>query len=302
MAKSSPDIEILPPDPDWEPPHAAPPVVYEVVPPPPGVVSDVSEARAPQQPSFFQQNPAKPGDPLVIAKLLKLSARLAVLVLGAAFLVWALDLLGPHSMQRIAEWLRGQPLLGRLLVVVGVAGSSPFFVPVGVLALIPGYLWGTLEGVGLTLLGATIGGVFNYAVSKRYLGPHVHQWAQGNPLARSVLATVNRRGLRVLFALRMTPVMPYSLLTYLSGLTSVSWWGLAGAIAVGGIPWTTVNAVVGAALAESGQEVNAAAVANDPAASALRWIGVAFTVALAIWLGRIARRELIDVRQSSRNA
>lgn len=299
MAKSPPEIEILPPDPEWEPPHAAPPVVYEVMPPPPGVVTDVFEARAPDQPSYFRQNPGKPGDPKVIGKLLKLSARLAVLVLGAAFLVWALDLLGPHSMQRIAEWLRGQPVLGRVLVVAGVAGSSPFFVPVGVLALIPGYLWGPFEGVALTLAGATIGGVFNYAMSKRYLGPHVHQWAQGNPLARSVLATVNRRGLRVLFALRMTPVMPYSLLTYLSGLTSVTWWGLAGAMAIGGIPWTAVYAVVGAALADAGEEVNAAAVANDPTAAALRWIGVAFTVVVAVWLGRIARRELMDVRKAA---
>ena len=302
MKKDQPDIEILPPDPDWEPPHAVPPVVYDAVPPPPGVVSDVLEARAPRQPSFFQQHPAKPGDPKVIGKLLKWSVRLAVLVIGTAFLVWALDLLGPHSMQRIADWLRGEPVLGRVLVVVGVAASSPFFVPVGVLALIPGYLWGTLEGVALTLAGATLGGVFNYSMSKRYIGPHVHQWAQGNPLARSVLATINRRGLRVLFALRMTPIMPYSLLTYLSGLTNVSWWGLAGAMAIGGIPWTTVYAVIGAALADAGQEVSAAAVANDPAAATLRWIGVAFTVLLAVWLGRIARRELMDVRPPTGDA
>jgi uncharacterized membrane protein YdjX (TVP38/TMEM64 family) len=299
LSKPPPEIEILPPDPDWQPSRQPPPVVYEVVPPPPGVVSDVFEAKAPDQPSVFETRSGKPGDPKVIAKLFKLSGRLALLVLGTAFLVWALDLLGPHSMQRIADWLRGEPLIGRVLVVVGVAASAPFFVPVGMLALIPGYLWGTFEGVGLTLAGATLGGLLNFAVSRRYLGPHVNQWAQGNPLARSILATVNRRGLRVLFALRMTPIMPYSLLTYLAGLTSVTWWGLAAAMAVGGLPWTTVYAVVGAVLGESGQQVDPGAVANSPLAMNMRWVGVAFTVALAIWLGRIARRELMDVRAGS---
>lgn len=300
MSKSPPDIEILPPDPEWQPPRPRPPVVYDVVPPPPGVVSDVYEAKAPDQPSVFAARADRPGDPRVIGKLLRLSGRLAVVVLGTAFLVWALDLLGPHSMQRVADWLRGEPALGRLLVVLGVAASAPFFVPVGVLALIPGYLWGEVEGVALTLTGATLGGLVNFAVSRRYLGPHVHQWAQGNPLARSVLATVNRRGLRVLFALRMTPVMPYSLLTYLAGLTNVRWWGLAAAMAVGGLPWTAVYAVVGAVLGERGEQVDPAAVAASPLAANLRWVGVAFTVALAIWLGRIARRELMDVRSDGR--
>lgn len=300
MTNPPPQIEILPPDPEWQPPRQPPPVVYDAVPPPPGVVSDVYEAKAADQPSVFAAHAGQPGDPKVIAKLMRLSGRLALLVLGAAFLVWALDLLGPHSMQRIADWLRGQPLIGRGLVVVGVAASAPFFVPVGVLALIPGYLWGPVEGVALTLAGATVGGLVNFAVSRRYLGPHVHQWAQGNPLARSILATVNRRGLRVLFALRMTPVMPYSLLTYLAGLTNVTWWGLAAAMAVGGLPWTAVYAVVGAVLGETGQQVDPAAVANSPLASNMRWVGVAFTVALAIWLGRIARRELMDLRADGR--
>ncbi|MBI5608207.1 MAG: VTT domain-containing protein [Deltaproteobacteria bacterium] len=295
---SDPQIDILPPDPDWQPPKGPPPVTYDVEPPPPGVVSDVYEAKPPpgmRHPDRPQVR-AQRGDPAVFKKLLKLASRVAIVAVIGLLLVWALEPFGPDSLQHSVLWLRDQPVLGRILAVLLVAAGVPFLVPVGPMAMIPAYAWGTTEGVVLGLAGAVLGGTLNYWVSKRFIGPHLLAWLDGNEVIRSLYLTVDRRGARVLLGMRMSPVMPFGLLCYLSGLTSINWALFALVMAVGGLPWTTVYAVAGGMLGESHRAMDLGAAADGPYASLLRWIGLAVTIALATWIGRVARRDLLDMR------
>ncbi len=287
------DIEILPPDPAWQPPHAAPPVVYEAMPPPSGVVSDVYEAKPTRPPRAS----AADGDARVIGRLLRSGGRIAVVLLTLAVLVWALEPFGPGSLQRAVQWLRSEPQWGRGLVVLAVAAGVPFFVPVGPLAVVPGYLWGSVEGVLWTVLGAVLGGLVNFHLSRRLLGPHVLAWLRGNQLMYALYSTIDRRGARVLLGLRLSPLMPFGLLSYLGGLTSVPASLFAVLMAIGGVPWTAVYAMAGAMLGASQQAVHLDAVSADPLASSLRWLGLAMTVVLAVWLGRVARRDLLAMRQ-----
>ena len=296
-------IEILPPDPDWQPPQPDRAVVYEVEPQPPGVVSDVKEAKARAQPASFRDaksGAAVVGDPRVVARLFKLSVRLALIVGAVVFLVWALKPFGPETLPVIVEWLRSQPVVGRVLVVVAVAAGVPFFVPVGPLALVPGYLWGVGEGIGLTLIGATLGGLVNFHLSRRYLGPDVLAWARTNPLASTLYETINRRGLRVIFGMRLSPLMPFGLLCYLSGLVSVPWWGFAVAVTVGGTPWTSVYAIAGSLWAASSQPIDMTSGPDDPWTKGLMWFGLCVTVVLAVWIGRVARRDMLAARAGAR--
>ncbi len=295
---SDPQVDILPPDPDWQPRHGPPPVTYEVEPLRPGVVSDVYEAKLPPgarrdaRPEVTGQR----GDPAVFKRFLSLSGRLALVIVIAAVLVWALEPFGPGWLQRMVDWLRAEPVLGRALAVLLVASGVPFLVPVGPMAMIPAYAWGATEGVALGLAGAVLGGSLNYWVSKRFIGPHLLAWMDGNDLIRSLYLTVDRRGVRVLLGMRMSPVMPFGLLCYLSGLTSIRWPVFVAVMAVGGLPWTTVYAVAGGMLAESHRAMDLGVAADGPFASLLRWVGLGVTVALAMWIGRVARRDLLDMR------
>ncbi len=294
------DVEILPPDPDWEPPRPVHEVVYEVEPPPPGVVSDVKEARAPNQPSSFRDaktGARVAGDPRVVARLFRLSFRLAAVLAVVVFLVWALQPLGPDTLPVIAGWLRSQPVLGRVLVMLAVAAGVPFFAPVGPLALIPGYLWGTWQGLLLTLTGAVLGGLVNLNLSRRFLGPDVLAWTRSQTLANAIYKTIDARGLRVILGLRLSPLMPFGLLAYLSGLVSVRQWQWAIAVFIGGAPWTAVYAILGSLLAESNRDLDLNAGKGDPMATWLMWFGLAVTIFLAIWIGRLARREILGQRQ-----
>ncbi len=291
------DVEILPPDPDWQPPSGPEPVVYEVEPPPPGVTSDVKEARASNEPSSFRHGPSGArvaGDPRVLARLLGLGWKVGLVFAAVAFLVWALKPFGPETLPVIVDWLRGSPVAGRALVVFGIAAGVPFFVPVGPLAFIPGYVWGTAEGLALTLVGASLGGLVNFFLSRKYIGPHVLAWTRQNRLASVLYDTIDARGLRVILGLRLSPMMPFGLLCYLSGLVSVPWWAFAGVATLGGAPWTSVYAILGGVVAASNQPATLGAPPESPYATALMWFGLAVTIGLAVWIGRLARRGIVE--------
>jgi len=291
------DVEVLPPDPDWEPTSGPQPVVYEVEPPPPGVTSDVKEARAPAEPSSFRHGPSGArvaGDPRVLARMLGLGWKVGLVLAGIAFLVWALKPFGPETVPVLVDWMRASPLVGRALVVLGIAAGVPFFVPVGPLAFIPGYVWGTVEGLALTLLGASLGGLVNFFLSRKYIGPHVLAWTRQNRLASVLYDTIDARGLRVILGLRLSPMMPFGLLCYLSGLVSVPWPAFAVVVTLGGAPWTSVYAILGGVWAASNQPAALGQAPQSPFASALMWFGLAVTIGLAVWIGRVARRGLVD--------
>ena len=220
------------------------------------------------------------------------------LLLVALLVVVGLELLGNSdgSTAQLVTWMRDGGLMARLAAVLAIALLTPVFVPAGIMALLPGYAWGAVEGTAIALIGAALGGLINMAIARRLLGVRIARWAGASPLLAAVKRSIDQRGFRIALALRMSPVTPYAMLSYLAGLSSLSWGRFMVASLVGGIPWTLVWASAGAAFAERSQPLALDGAPQGDAAVALRWLGLAFTVAVAWWIGRAARKELAAVR------
>lgn len=228
-------------------------------------------------------------------------ARLLLAGLGVAALlgVTALVLLfsGLDASGAVA-WLRANDTAGKLAVIAGVAAVTPLFVPSGLLAIMPGYVWGTVWGTGLVIVGAAIGGAVNIVLARRVLGGRIGAMVDANPVLASLRRSIASRGFRIALGLRLSPVAPYALLAYLAGLAGLRIPTFVAASLLGGIPWTAVYAGVGALLAERNEAVSLAASAPDhPATTGLRIVGLLLTVAVAVWIGRVARADLERVRQ-----
>src|ERR1700759_5572445 len=105
---------------------------------------------------------------------------------------------------------------------------------------------------------------------------------------------VSARGRRIVFLLRMSPVVPFNFLNYAIGLTTISVWDFMFA-SIGTIPGSFVYAyagkVTGEALALSGQ----AQVPKNASYYALLVAGLVATIAATMVVSRTARRALQDV-------
>ena len=85
------DVEILPPDPEWRPPHEQV-RVYEVI-----------ETTVGDEPARVK--PQRQGDPRIVARWARWALRLYLLAVGSMLLVWLFEPFGPDLLRRLTTWL-----------------------------------------------------------------------------------------------------------------------------------------------------------------------------------------------------
>lgn len=171
-----------------------------------------------------------------------------------------------------------------------------------VLALVPaspmtvagGALFGVLRGALYSLTGAVLG-----ATTAFLLGRHVARRAVARRLERLPrVAAIDRavavQGRRIVFLLRLSPVVPFNVLNYALGLTTIS---LADFLlaSVGMVPGAFMYAYTGRVGGEALALAGKAQVPRDASYYAMLVAGLAATVAAAMLLTRTARRALHDV-------
>ena len=177
------------------------------------------------------------------APLLRLLA-LALLV-GAAFLVVALT--GSLSARRVHDWVDGFGAAGPLLYIALSSLLTLACVPGPLLAGASGLLFGTALGTPVSIVSATLGGSLAFCVA-RFVAHDAVQRIGGQRLLR-IEAAVSRRGFLSILYLRIAPAVPYNLVNYAAGLTSMRLRAFAAATALGVAPrafaWTALGGAFG---------------------------------------------------------
>ena len=107
-----------------------------------------------------------------------------------------------------------------------------------------GLLLGFTQALALVWLAAVLGAAIAFALS-RHLGQASFQNLGSDRIAR-LDALVAERGLVVLLALRLVPVVPFTAINYLAGLTRMSWTSYLLGPALGIVPGTVAYVAVGA--------------------------------------------------------
>ncbi len=109
--------------------------------------------------------------------------------------------------------------LGPLLFVLAYAGLTVLLVPGSVLTVTAGVLFGPVLGTGLVVVGATLGAVGAFLWGRRLGRDAVVQLA-GDRVER-VDEWIGERGLVAVLYLRLVPIVPFSLLNPVAGVTRV---------------------------------------------------------------------------------
>ena len=207
-------------------------------------------------------------------------------------------------------WWAGRSLAPRVLNIVAhiqsVGPAAPIafiiiyalavvsLIPASLLTIAGGAVFGLIRGVIYALIGATLGSTGAFLLGRYVARRLVARKLNAMPRFVAIERAVSARGRRIVFLLRLSPLVPFNFLNYALGLTTISVWDFVFA-SLGTIPGAFVYAyagkVTGEALALAGQ----AQVPRDASYYAVLVAGLVATIAATTVVTRTARRALQDV-------
>ena len=120
---------------------------------------------------------------------------------------------------------------------------------------------------------------------------------QAIPKFAAIDEAVGKEGFKIVLLLRLSPVFPFNLLNYALGLTRVSFRNYALASLIGMLPGILMYVYFGSA-ARSLAEVTAGKVQGGIAGQIFFWAGLVATIAVALFVTRIARKSLKNAEAS----
>src|SRR5580700_9524287 len=145
------------------------------------------------------------------------------------------------------EWVQGAGLRGTLLFGLVYIPAAVLLVPASMLTLGAGFVFGVARGTVIASLGSTAGASAAFIVG-RTVG---HDWVAGRmagyPALEAIGRAVESEAFKVVLLTRLSPLLPFNLLNYAFGLSSVPFKTYVLASWVGMLPGTILYIYLGSA-------------------------------------------------------
>ncbi|WP_317619421.1 TVP38/TMEM64 family protein [Laspinema olomoucense] len=188
-------------------------------------------------------------------------------------------------------WIEGLGVVGGIAFIAIYIAATVAFVPGSILTLGAGVVFGVVLGSVYVFLGATLGAIAAFLVGRYLARGWISQKIEGNQKFGAIDKAVAREGLKIVLLTRLSPIFPFNLLNYAFGITGVTLKDYALG-SIGMIPATLMYVYIGSLagdLARIGTE-------NQPTNATLQWVirilGLLATVAVTLYVTRIARQAL----------
>jgi uncharacterized membrane protein YdjX (TVP38/TMEM64 family) len=150
----------------------------------------------------------------------------------------------------VRDWVDGIGPLAPLAFVAVSALLTPLMFPGPLLAGASGLLFGTAVGFPLSLCAAVLGASGAFLIA-RHVGRDATERLAG-PRVRSARDAVSRRGFYAILYARILPGVPYNLVNYGAGLTTIPLAVFAAATALGAAPRAFAYTALGGSLDDLG--------------------------------------------------
>ncbi|GAX36394.1 TVP38/TMEM64 family protein [Nodularia sp. NIES-3585] len=191
------------------------------------------------------------------------------------------------------QWIDSLGTVGALAFILLYIVATVAFLPGSILTLGAGVVFGVVMGSIYVFIGATIGATAAFLVGRYLARGWVAKKIAGNNKFRAIDEAVGREGLKIVLLTRLSPIFPFNLLNYAYGVTGVSLKDyFIGS--VGMIPGTIMYVYIGS-LAGNIATIGTEAQPDNPGVQwAIRIIGFIATVAVTVYVTRVARKALED--------
>jgi len=191
-------------------------------------------------------------------------------------------------------WVDSLGAVGAIAFIIIYILATVAFFPGSILTLGAGVVFGLVLGSFYVFIGATIGATVAFLVGRYLARGWVAEKIQGNSKFQAIDEAVGREGLKIVLLTRLSPIFPFNLLNYAYGVTGVSLKDyLLGS--AGMIPGTIMYVYIGS-LAGSLATIGTSAPATNPVLPwTIRLSGFIATVAVTLYVTKIARQALASV-------
>lgn len=186
---------------------------------------------------------------------------------------------------RLGPW---GPALFALLYVA----ATVFFLPGSILTVGAGVVFGLVRGFVIVSISATLGATAAFLVGRYLARGWIAGKIEGHPKFKAIDEAVAREGWKIVGLLRLSPVVPFNVLNYAFGVTRVSLRDYVLASWIGMMPGTLLYVYLGSIagdLAGAGGRAS-----RTPAEWAFYAVGLVATIAVTVFVTRLARRALAE--------
>ncbi|MEO6035618.1 MAG: TVP38/TMEM64 family protein [Verrucomicrobiota bacterium] len=225
-------------------------------------------------------------------KLIALGAVVAGLLVASRFLP-----LGEWT-ESFSSWVKGQGALGILIFMAVYILGTVLFLPGSLMTLAAGVIFGLGWGIVVALTSATIGASLSFLIGRYVARDAISKRVEKSEKFKAVDAAIGEQGWKIVGLLRLSPVIPFNFANYFFGITRVRFWPYVFASFFGMAPGTSLYVYLGYA---GKATLGGAKGKHGPAQYILLGVGLAATIAVTIYVTRLARRKLQETKTTDLN-
>jgi uncharacterized membrane protein YdjX (TVP38/TMEM64 family) len=197
----------------------------------------------------------------------------------------------PALLRAALEWIEAQGAVGGLAFIALYIAATVAFLPGSILTLGAGVVFGVVLGSLYVFVGATLGAIAAFLVGRYLARGWISQKIARNAKFAAIDAAVAQQGFKIVLLTRLSPVFPFNLLNYALGITGVS---LKDYVlgSIGMIPGTIMYVYIGSLAGDLARIGSPTQPTDTTAQWALRIIGLIATIAVTLYVTRLARQAL----------
>jgi uncharacterized membrane protein YdjX (TVP38/TMEM64 family) len=191
------------------------------------------------------------------------------------------------------DWVGQMGMAGIFIFIVVYVVATVLLAPGSILTIGAGFAFGLWKGFLAVSAGATLGASLAFLVARFIARDKIEATAQRSDKFGKIDNAIGKQGAKLIFLLRLSPVIPFNLSNYFYGLTAVKFWPYVLASWIGMMPGTFLYVYIGTA----GKAAVAATAGREAVKHGWQYwtfmsVGLAATIAVTIWVTKIARDAL----------
>lgn len=198
------------------------------------------------------------------------------------FLQWMVDFI---------HWAKGMGAAGGAIYAVFYIAGTALFFPGLPLTLGAGFLYGAIIGTLVVSPASVAGATLAFLIARYFARDWVTRRLKKYPQAAAIDRAIEKNGFKAVVLLRLQPVLPFNILNYALGLTSIRLRDYMLASWIGMFPATVLYVYLGSVMNDISDLLRGRP-NSGIAGRLLLWGGLAAIVVLVWWLGRIAKKAL----------